>query len=153
MGFSVSGSLALVLLGSFIAVSAVVASSGNTMERLTDARGDQGSRFDAVHDTEIEIKSVTFSGTDTDCDVTVQVNNTGSSTLTLPETSLLIENRYEEAWRDGATVNGDAGTDLWLPGEQLSVTRTGQPEPPDSVSVVTKTGVADRKDTEGRTCA
>jgi len=153
MSFSVSGSFAIVCMGLFIAVGGVYATSGNTLERVADARADQSDRFDAVHDTEIVITSVAFSGSDSNCDVTLTVNNTGSTTLALNDTSHMVDNRYQTGWRDGATVGDDADTWLWAPGQQLEITTTGHPVSPDSVAVVTKTGVTDRQDTEGRTCA
>lgn len=152
MGFSVSGSFAIVFLGLFLAVSAVLASGGNTVERFADARSDQVERNEAVHDTEINVTSVTLSGIDTNCDVSVTVNNTGSTTLALDETTLMIDNRHQTGWRDGATTDDDASTSLWHPGEQLALDSNGQPTPPDGVAVVTKTGVTDRFDTEGQTC-
>lgn len=150
MGFSVSGSFVILLLGLFIAVSAVYTSGGNAVERFADARDDQTERFDAVYDTGINITSVTVSSLG--CDVTVAVNNTGSTTLSVAETTLMFDNSPQANWRDGATVGGDATTDLWLPGEQLEVTRSDLSNAPNSTAVVTKRGVTDRTETEGLSC-
>jgi flagellar protein FlaF len=150
MGFSVSGSFVVVVLGVFVAASTVYASGGNTVERLTDAGDDRTDRLDTVHDTEINITAVTVSNTG--CNVTVEVNNTGSTALSLEKTTLLLDNSPQLNWRDGATVGGDGSTDLWLPGERLAVVRPGQSAAPDATTVVTKTGVTARRDTEGLSC-
>jgi flagellar protein FlaF len=151
MGFSVSASFVLILLGVFIAASAVYTTGGNTFERLNDARHDQAENLDAAHKTELNITSVGLTGTNDDCDVSFTVNNTGSTTLSLDETSLLIGNNYQTGWQGDATVDTDSATDLWSPGEQLGGERTGLFSP-DAVTVVTKTGVSDRFDLGDRSC-
>lgn len=150
MGFSVSGSFVVVLLGVFVAASTVYVSGGNALERLADAGDDRTDRVDTVHDTGITITSVAVSNTG--CNVTVRVNNTGSTALSLEETTLLFDNSPQSDWRDGAAVDGDDSTDLWLPGERLEVVRADRPATPDATTVVTKTGVTARTDTEGLSC-
>lgn len=153
MGFSVSGTFMLLLLATFIALGAITTTGANTMEAFSDARSGAAERLDAIHETDVTVTSVALS-VSADCTVEadVAVNNTGSSTLSLETTTLMVDNSVQTDWRDEATVGEDASTDLWLPGERLTVTLSGLSHPADSVSVVTKTGVTDREITEEHPC-
>lgn len=146
MGFSVSGSLVVVLLGLFIALSAYYGSVANAMERAHDARDAQQDRFDSIADSALNITSVEV--LTSPCGVRVRVNNTGSSKLYVNDTDLLLDNGYRTAWEDAAVVDGTAdgsepGTDLWLPGERLTIEETGLDAAPRSVKVVSGPGIAD----------
>lgn len=151
MGFSVSGSLVVVLLGLFIALSAYYGSVANAMERTNDARSAQQDRFDSVADSGLAITAVDVLSSP--CGVRVRVNNTGSTKFHLNDTDLLLDNDYRTGWEGDAVVEGttngtDGWTDLWLPGERLTVEETGLDAAPRSVKVVSGPGVAD---TEGVT--
>ncbi|WP_123537184.1 flagellin [Halosimplex salinum] len=149
MGFSVSGSVVIVLLGLFIALGAYYGSASNAMERVAEADSDRTDQFDRVHDTAIEITSISqLSGVT--CGVEVQVNNTGATELRVPDTDLLVDNGYRTEW-DDSTVDGTAGgaepnTDLWLPGERLTIEESGLDRSPRSVKVVSGPGVADTEE-------
>lgn len=149
MGFSVSGSLVVILLGLFIALGAFYGSFSNAMERVTDAREERTDRFDRVHDTAIDITSISKL-TDASCGVEVQVNNTGETELQIPDTDLLVDNGYRTGWDDSTvdgTVSGsEPNTDVWLPGERLTIEESGLDSPPISVKVVSGPGVADTQE-------
>ncbi|QLH84290.1 flagellin [Halosimplex pelagicum] len=146
MGFSVSGSLVVVLLGLFIALSAYYGSVSNAGERLHDARSAAQERADRIADSDIAISGFDVV-TSPSCGVRVEINNTGSTTLLLSDTDLLLGNQYRTGWADDAVVDGTAngsepGTDLWFPGERLTVEETGLDAAPRSVKVVSGPGVA-----------
>lgn len=150
MGFSVSGSIVVVLFGLFIALGAYYGSVSNAMELVTDAREDRSDRFDRIHDAALEISSVTLLDAGA-CEVEIQVNNTGSAKLYLSDTDLLLDNEYRTDWQDGAVVDGDTtesepGSDLWLPGERLTVVQRGLGDALHRVKVASGPGVADSRE-------
>ena len=150
MGFSVSGSLVVVLLGLFIALGVYYGSVSNVMERVTDARAAQQDHTDLIHDATLNITSLSVV-TSPSCGVELEVNNTGSATLLLNDTDLLLDNEYRTNWQSDATVDGETtgskpDTDLWLPGERVTVQETGLDAAPRSVKVVSGPGVADTRE-------
>ncbi|WP_436929777.1 flagellin [Halosimplex halobium] len=145
MGFSVSGSLVVVLLGLFVALSAFYGSVSNAGERVAEARDAAADRADRIAGADIAITGVDVLSDP--CGVRVAVNNTGSTKLLLSDTDLLLDNGYRTGWAGAAVVDGTAngsepGTDLWLPGERLTVEETGLDAAPRSVKVVSGPGVA-----------
>lgn len=148
MGFSVSSSFAVIAFGMFVATSALYGATANAAEDRQDARTDQQLHRETIADTSINITSTTV--LTTGCGVEVAVNNTGSTTLVVNETDLLVDGEYRTGWEADATVDGDADTDLWHPGEQLVISVTeGVSEAPDRVKVVTGPGVAATERIEG----
>lgn len=151
MGFSVSGSVVVLLFGLFIALGTIHASGVNTLERISDSRDDQLDHSRHVHETAINVSSVSVSNI-SGCDLELHANNTGETVLSLNETDLLLDNELETGWQDPATVDGDAGTDLWQPDQELVVTRNDIGSAPDGVMLATKHGVTSRVSTEGLAC-
>lgn len=137
MGFSVSGATAVVLIGGLIAFSFAFAAATNGFERVSDARETREDRLLRQTNTAISIANATWDGSST---VSVAVNNTGSTALSVERVSLLVDGEV----RPNATtsVDGDATTDLWLPGEQLTLEANASSRP-GRVKVVTGVGVAD----------
>lgn len=139
MGFSVSGSAAIVFVGMFIAFGMFYSASSNTMEEVTDARSDWQDDVLDQQNTEIEIASATYNAS-TDS-LVVEVNNTGSTALSVNETDLLVDNVYQLSFQN-RSVDGDTTTDLWLPGQRLAYNVSFDSQP-DRVKVATGTGVAE----------
>jgi len=137
MGFSVSGSVAIVFVGLFIAFGTFYTASTNTMEQVTDARSDWQDRDLDRHNTDIEITAATYNNT-TDR-LTVETNNTGAVALSVNETDLIADNEY--LIPDRSDVNGDAATDIWATGQRLTF-NVSLGTQPDRVKVTTGTGVA-----------
>ena len=137
MGFSVSGSAAIVFVGLFIAFGTFYSASTNTMEQVTDARSDWQDRDLDQHNTDIEITAATYNNT-TDR-LTVETNNTGAVALSVNETDLIADNEY--LIPDRSDVNGDAATDIWATGQRLTF-NVSLGTQPDRVKVTTGTGVA-----------
>lgn len=145
MGFSVSTSFAVIALGTLAALGGVYAATTNGVERVQDATQAQQERIGTVHETAINISTADLLDLGlTGCGVELAVNNTGRTELSVNDTDLLVDGRYQTGWEDDATVDGDADTDVWLPGEQLSVNVTSglADDRPDRVKVVTGSGVA-----------
>lgn len=156
MGFSVSGSLVVILLGLFVALSAYHGSVSNAAERVHDARTAEADRIDGIAESDLAITGVSVFTTPT-CGVRVEVNNTGLTDLLLSDTDLLLDNDYRTGWEGDAVVDGTAngsepGTDLWLPDERLTVEQSGLDAAPRSVKVVSGPGVAATREVTG-TCS
>lgn len=140
MGFSVSGSAALVFAGLFVAFGMWHTATANSFERVSEAEADRTDAVLAQQNTELAIVTTSYDGGADE--LTIDVENTGATGLRLSRTDLVVDGTYVTGWRDGATVDGDGGTDLWLGGETLTVVldRTSQPS---RVKVITERGVAD----------
>lgn len=138
MGFSVSGSAAIIFAGLFIAFGMFYSATANTAERVEDARGDWRDTTLAQQNTAISITSATY---DTgNQSLIVRANNTGSTSLSVPHTDLLVDNQYQTSFTE-LSVDGDDTTDLWLPGQTIryNVSFASQPG---RIKLVTGTGVA-----------
>ena len=69
----------------------------------------------------------------------MDVNNTGSTALSVRETDLLIDGVYQQTYE--TSIDGRTARELWLPGETLTVTvSTSRPK---RVKIVTEHGVAE----------
>lgn len=137
MGFSVSGATGIIILGLLIALSFAFTSAANGFERVSDAREDRHERLLDQQNTAIEVANATYNGTAGE--LTVEVNNTGATELSVEHTSLLVDGELRT--NASTDVEGDAATDVWLPGEQLTfVVETSTR--PGRVKVATETGVA-----------
>jgi flagellar protein FlaF len=140
MGFSVSGAAAIIFASMFIAFGAWYTASANSFEQVSEAEKDQADSVLSQRNTEVNIVSTSYDST-TD-ELTVTVNNTGAAQLSVPDSDLLVDGEYRTGWQSTATVDGRSGTDLWLGGEQLTMTVSATTRP-DRVKVVADTGVAD----------
>jgi len=140
VGFSVSGSAAIVFAGMFIAFGLFHAAASDSFERVSEARQAESDADLDQQNTAIVVSSASYdNGTD---QITVEVENTGASTLSLNGTDILVDNEYITGWQSGATIGTNAETDLWLPAETVTVTLS-QTTRPEQVKVVTAHGVAD----------
>lgn len=135
MGISVSASTAIILAGAFIAFGALTPVVSNGFDRVSSAS-------DAVHDraldrqnTAIDLANATYS----DGTLTVKANNTGSTSLSVPETELLADNEFVALTSNDTDVDGNGATELWLPGETLTI--TVDVAQPDRVTLATEYGV------------
>jgi len=139
MGFSVSGSAALIFAAMFIAFGMFHSATTNGFEQVSEAQEDRTDRTLVQQNTEIEILSATWNGNGND-NLVVEVANNGSTELTVSDVDLLTDNDYQTG--SLTSVDGDDSTDLWLSHEVLNVTvRSGSQ--PGQVKVVTGPGVAD----------
>lgn len=139
MGFSVSGSYALIAIGTLIAVGMVMTAGSNAVEQVTDA--EQGARDDHLteRNTAIELANVSYNASGGTL-LVIEVNNTGSTALGLNATDVIVDNELQTAFESRVVV-GEGSTDVWLPGETLRI-ELDRSSQPDRVKVVTGPGVA-----------
>ena len=140
MGFSVSGSFAILILASFIAFGTLHTAGANTFERVSDATKETYDDELDRRNTAIEVANVSY----VDGQLEVNVTNNGTTALAVNDTDLIVDNDYQRH-DDGdvdVQVVESPGSQLWLPGQTLSFTVT-TPDTPSRVKVVTEYGVAD----------
>ncbi len=142
MGFSVSGSAAIVFAGMFIAFSIFYGAASNSFERVAEAQTDNSEQV--VDQRNLDIEIVYYERIDSTDRLTILVNNTGSRTLAIDETDVIVDNSYQVPDKTNVTrTNGDVDVDtnLWAPGERLNVTL--RVSDPSRAKIVTEHGIAD----------
>lgn len=141
MGFSVSGSFAIIIVAAFIAFGMAYTAGANGFERVTEATKDaHESRLDSQN-TAIDIVRANYSAGQ----VEVNVTNNGTTALPVSATDLIVNGTYHGHDEfDELLVDGQSATSVWLPGEELFV-RIDLPGLGSSprVKIVTEHGVAD----------
>ena len=139
MGFSVSGSFAILVLASFIAFGMIYSAGANSFEQVTDATHDSYERGLDRQNTAINVSAVTYQTGDLD----VNVTNTGTTSLSLNATDVIVNGTYRQSYARFEVV-GKPTSDLWLPGDTLSIRiNDGGLQSGDPIKVVTEHGVAD----------
>jgi flagellar protein FlaF len=146
VGFSVSGSAAIVFIGLIVAAGIAIPSAVGSFESMASAQGDQTDRGVEALNTAIEIENASHNATDGELDV--RLRNTGSTTLSVNKTSVLVDGTVPPAGDVTTDVEGDTGAELWLPGETLNVT-VGNIADPGRVKVVTGNGIAETAEVGG----
>lgn len=138
MGFSVSGSAAIVFVGVFLAFSTAYTASANGFERVSDARSAVDEEALERQNTALSITNATYdAGNDT---LTVEAVNEGTTALEVGGVDLLVDNAYRDEFAV-RRVGGDNATALWLPGERLHLEVTASSKP-NRVKIVSGPGVA-----------
>lgn len=140
MGFSVSGSAAIIFVAAFIGFGMFYSATANSFERVNDAREDQRDRLLDQQNTDISLVSATWNSSGND-NLVVTVDNTGSETLSVEATDLLVDNNYRTGY--GTIVDGNGSTDIWASQERLEITVTSLSSQPDRVKVVAENGIAE----------
>ena len=140
MGFSVSGSAAIIFVAAFIGFGMFYTASANSIEQINDARADQADRTLDQQNTDIEIVTAVWNSSGND-DLDIEVENTGATELSVEDTDLLVDGVYQTGY--DTSVEGDSGTDVWAPQQTLTITVTTLSSQPNDVKVVTENGVAD----------
>jgi len=138
MGFSVSGSAAIIFAAMFVGFGMFHSATVNGFETVSDAQQDRTDRTLVQQNTAIEIWSATWDGGAGE--LTVRANNTGSTELSVDEVDLLADNRYVRGY--DTSVGGDGATNLWLAQETLEITVTILDADPGRVKLITGPGVA-----------
>lgn len=142
MGFSVSGSAALVFAALFVAFGVWHGAATESFERVSDAREARADDALDERNTDLRIDTARYAGGT----LVVRATNTGSVALSLNATDVVVDNAYRTDWQADAEIDDRTlATDLWLPGETVNATfATGGP--PDRVTVATENGVADARE-------
>lgn len=128
----------ILFLGVLVSASVLVPAAEHAFEEVSDARDGRSERLLDRRNSGVGVANVTCD--EGDATLNVSVNNTGSVTLAVSETDVLVDGTLRTG--DAATVGGVADRSLWLPGETLTVTVSGVACAPDRVKVVAGTGVA-----------
>jgi flagellar protein FlaF len=141
VGFGVSGATAIIFLGLFVAAGTMITTTATTFEEVDDARDERQEQLLDRRNTAITVEGATYNTTSETLNLSVA--NEGATTLSVNGTTLLVDNEYHPT--SPAVVEGNPTTDLWEPGETLTlnVSTTGAPA---RVKVVTEFGVADTSD-------
>jgi flagellar protein FlaF len=137
MGFSVSGSAAIIFLAAFIGFGMFYSASANSLEQISDARDDQRDTLLEQQNTDITVTDVAYDPDTDTLDLTVE--NTGSTELAVSEVDVLVDNAYQSGYQ--TAVDGDTETDLWVAQTTLEITVTGLTAQPDRVKLVTGPGI------------
>lgn len=146
MGFSVSGSAAIIFAAMFIAFGTFHSASTNGFETISDAQEDRTERTLIQQNTEIDVTSAEWDGAaGATGELTVTVNNTGSTELAIDAVDLLANNEYLQDY--DTSVAGNSGTNLWLSQEELTITVSTLSSDPGRVKLVTGPGVAETQST------
>ena len=120
MGVSVSASTAIIVAGLFFAFTTFYPVAANGFDRVTDAQHEMQEHALEQQNTDLTVANATGgSGT-----LTVNATNDGSVGLVVSDTTLVVGNEYVDLGGPNAntTVDGNDDTDLWLGGEELTVT-------------------------------
>lgn len=139
MGFSISGATAVIFVGLLVSAATLYPAVDRYTERRSEAMSADREQSLTQQNTAIEVANATYNGsTDT---LTVTVENTGSSTLAVPRTDLLVDGKYVHLSAADTAVGGDTATEIWAPGETLTVEVT-QSATPTRTKVVTGPGIS-----------
>jgi flagellar protein FlaF len=141
MGFSVSGSAVIVFIGFVVAVGIAVPSVLGSVGELAGAQGEQIDRGTDRANTDVEINRTVYN--ETTGLLAIELDNTGSTTLSVNDTSVLVNGTIRTRSGGGiveTAVDGDTGATIWLPAEQLEVT-VDAADAPGRVKIVTENGI------------
>jgi len=139
VGFGVSGSTAVIFLGVLIASGTLYTAAAGNAERISEASDAESEELLDRRNTVIDATEVVYNNNTTT--LTVTVVNDGSTTLSVEDASLLVDNEYVQPSERSTTVDGDTDTDVWAPDTDL-VFETTRSSTPSRVKVVAENGVA-----------
>ena len=138
MGFSTSGATVVIFVGLLIGFGTLYPTVETAGERISNAESAHDDRTLRQQNTAIVVSGTTYNATN---DIfTVSVNNTGSTTLSVNRTDLIVDGRYRTP--ETFAVAGTENRTVWTPGSQLELTVTGVTSEPERVKVVSGPGVA-----------
>lgn len=137
MGFSVSGAMAVILIGVFVAIAMAFPAAMAGIESIADAHSHQEDQLKSWHNADVELVNATYD----DASETLSVNttNAGSESLSVQATHLLADGELVAS--PERSIAGDTNVTVWLPGETLEVT-VEEIDHPDRIKVVTDLGLS-----------
>jgi flagellar protein FlaF len=151
MGFGVSGATAVVVVGLFVSAGLFYDAAATSYEAVDEAEDDRAEALLDQRNTVITVANAAVSPPGNG-PLVVTANNTGAAAVSVPDTTLLADNVVvphdaNATW----AVEGDTGTEVWLPGEELTVTverpwldaTYGTGVDPSRVKLATGNGVSD----------
>ncbi|MFB6179274.1 MAG: flagellin [Halorientalis sp.] len=137
MGFSISGSAAIIFAGMLLSFGIFYGATSNSFDRISEARTAQADAVVAEHNVDINV--VAYERIGSTNRLTILVNNTGSTALSVDKTDLFVDNAYITSRK--TQVDGNSNTDLWAPGQQLNI--TVRVSTPARAKIVSEHGIAD----------
>ncbi|GAA0670787.1 flagellin [Natronoarchaeum mannanilyticum] len=137
MGFSTSAAVAVVSIGFLISVGLLYPAVEQSVQDVSDATDTREDRMLDTRNSDAALSDVTYNNT-TDV-LNVTVNNTGTVTMDVAGTDLLVDG--EIATNRTTYVDGVADRELWVAGEQLRIEARDVRTAPERVVVVTGTGL------------
>ena len=145
MGFSVSGSFALLFLTLFIIAGIVYPAVSNSVERVQEASAEIDALEMNRENTAINITAYSYNSSGNE-HVHLIVTNNGMTALHVDRIAILIDNEYQTDTHIVETsVDGNSTTNLWLPGEDVTIITDPSTTSPNTVVVVTEYDVGDRE--------
>lgn len=139
MGFSVSGSAAIIFIAAFVGFGVLYTSAYNGFELVDTAIDDKEAQLLGQKNTDIEI--VASQTDDVSGTLSVTVENTGAKGIDVNDTDLLLNGSYQT--QVSTTVEGDSTRTLWLPGENLTMETSYDLGGTIRVKVITEHGIAE----------
>lgn len=139
MGFSTSAAAAVIFVGALVSLGILYPATAGSFERVNDALADREDRVVDQRNTAVRIDVARYNTTSEN--VTVEVENTGTTSLAVNDTDTLLDGtlRTENVTYQVENVTGRS---LWAPGETLRITVENVSAAPGRVKVVTEYGVA-----------
>lgn len=155
MGFSVSGSFAILAFATFVAIGTLYPTIAMGVDQISRAQAEVNSDQLVRQNTDITITVADWSGLIQNT-LTVEVENTGSTVLSIDEIDVIVDNDYYERdeFSEEYIVQSDGSntseTDLWQPGEiyHVEITESVLDPSPDRVKIVSGPGVSDSAEVE-----
>jgi flagellar protein FlaF len=139
MGFSTSAATAVIFVGVLVSLSIVFPATAGSFEAVSDAMASREDRVLKQRNSDLRVDTATYdSGDDR---VRVNVTNTGTVSIDVGETDLLIDGHIRP--NRTTTVEGVGGRSIWAPGETLRITVQNVTTAPTRVTIVNEFGVAD----------
>lgn len=137
MGFSTSAAVAVLSIGFLISVGLLYPAVEQSVQDVSEATDTREDRMLDTRNSDIVLHQATYNSTTDVLDVTV--NNTGTVTMDVEATDLLVDGGI--ATNRSTYVDGVADRELWVAGEQLRIEGRDVTTAPDRVVVVTGTGI------------
>ena len=134
MGFSVSASTAIIFAGMFLAVGILDPAVSNGFEQVQDAQVDRDQ-------AQLDMRNTAISITEANEDV-ITVENTGTTSLKVSEVDLIVDGTYKERSSYETAVEDNGETDLWLPGEELTLNNFNNFSVDERAKIVTEHGIS-----------
>ncbi|SDR38416.1 flagellin [Natronobacterium texcoconense] len=152
MGFSTSAAAAIMLIAFLVAAGVIFPAIFTVSADTGDAFAAQAEQNRDQANTDIDVLPYETDGGD----LTVTVENEGTTSLTVTDTDLLVNGQFvqpdETAVVDENEDEDDdvyTETDIWVPGTTLELTIYEETlsengiDDPERVKIVTETGIAD----------
>jgi len=137
MGFSTSAAVAVVSIGFLISVGLLYPAVEQSVQDVSSATDQRDDRMIDARNSDALLGNATYDNATGVLNVTV--NNTGTHTMDVPKTDLLVDG--EIATNRTTYVDGVPDRELWVAGEQLRIEAHDVTAAPDRIVVVTGTGL------------